>query len=153
VNEVRAEVTVRATLAEAFTLFTAHVDAWWRRGERYGGTDVIGHRFDARVGGAFVEVVGAGEHELGRITVWDPPHQLAFTWRQGNWAADEVTEVSVRFTEAPDGGTHVILTHAGFDAIRSDVGCDVGYEHGWAELLGWFSQAASAASFLGAVPQ
>jgi uncharacterized protein YndB with AHSA1/START domain len=145
VNEVRAEVTVNASPEEAFTLFTEHVDAWWRRGERYGGTDVVGHRFDAGVGGGFFEVLADREHELGRITIWEPPHRLAFSWRQGNWAPDETTEVEITFT-ASASGTTVALRHHGFERIRSDIGCDVGYADGWSELLGWFATQAETPS-------
>lgn len=140
-NEVIAEVVVPQPPDEAFALFTSEVDSWWRRGERYGGRAVRGHRFEPFVGGRFLEVLEEREGVLGVVTVWDPPSQLVFTWRQGNWASDETTHVEVSFTPVP-GGTRVRLRHYGFDAIRSDVGCDVGYEHGWRELLGWFREAA-----------
>ena len=35
----------------------------------------------------------------------------------------------------------MLLHHHGFDAITSDVGCDVGCRAGWAELLGWLEEA------------
>lgn len=60
--------------------------------------------------------------------------------RQCNWRSDEVTEVEVRF-EAVAEGTRVRLRHHGFDSITSDVGCEVGYETGRHELLGWYSQS------------
>ena len=138
---VFAEVNVEASPLTAFELFTAHVDQWWRRGERYGGPDVVGHRFDCFVGGRFVEVLSSGEAELGTITCWDPPWRLAFTWRQGRWRPEERTDVEVTFT--PSGvGTRVRLEHRGFEDVTSDVGCDVGYRAGWTELLGWLRESA-----------
>ena len=136
-NEVRATVLVAAEPARAFTLFTDEVDRWWRRGERYGGPEVTGHCFEGRVGGRFLELSGAAEQTLGLITVWDPPDRLAFTWRQGNWTPDEVTEVTITFTAAP-GGTRVTLRHRGFARVVSEIGCEVGYAAGWRELLGWY---------------
>lgn len=140
-NEVIAEVIVPQPPERAFALFTSEVDSWWRRGDRYGGSEVRGHRFEPFVGGRFLEILDEREGVLGTITVWDPPEHLEFTWRQGNWDRDEVTRVEVSFTAVPSG-TRVRLRHYGFDAIRSDVGCDVGYEHGWRELLGWYRQAS-----------
>jgi uncharacterized protein YndB with AHSA1/START domain len=140
VNEVRATVVVAADPARAFTLFTDDVDRWWRRGERYGGPEVTGHRFEGRVGGRFLELSEETENALGVITVWDPPDRLAFTWRQSNWTPGEVTEVAITFV-AEDGGTRVTLRHRGFARIVSEVGCEVGYAAGWRELLGWFEES------------
>ena len=141
-NEVRAEVFVPHSPQRSFDLFTQEVNRWWRRGERYGGPDVRSHRFEPFVGGRFLEIHEQREGVLGVITVWDPPERLAFTWRQSNWEPHEQTAVQVTFT-AVDGGTRVELRHYGFDAISSDVGCEVGYEYGWRELLNWFLDAAS----------
>lgn len=144
-NEVQATVLVAADPARAFTLFTDEVDRWWRRGERYGGPDVTGHRFEGHVGGRFLELSGETEHALGVITVWDPPSRLAFTWRQSNWTPGEVTEVMITFTAEAEadgaGGTRVTLRHHGFARIVSQVGCEVGYAAGWQELLGWYRDA------------
>ena len=139
-NEVRATVLVEADPARAFALFTDEVDAWWSRGERYGGPEVTGHRFEPYVGGRFLELHGEHEHALGHITVWDPPHCLAFTWRQSNWTPGEITEVVVRFAPQADQ-TRVTLRHRGFARIASDVGCEVGYAAGWRELLGWYRES------------
>jgi uncharacterized protein YndB with AHSA1/START domain len=140
VNEARATVLVAAEPARAFTLFTDEVDRWWRRGERYGGPEVTGHRFEGRVGGRFLELSGEAEQTLGFITVWDPPGRLAFTWRQGNWTPGEVTEVEITFA-AEESGTRVTLRHRGFARILSEVGCEVGYAAGWRELLGWYQES------------
>ncbi len=139
-NEVSAEVYVPLDRARAFELFTRDVEMWWHRGERYGGSEVVGRRFEPWVGGRFVEELAGGEQERGRVTAWSPPTRLAFSWRQSNWLPHEVTEVEVTFVESGDG-TRVRLRHSGFDAISSGVGCDVGYRAGWAELLGWFTES------------
>ncbi len=137
-NEVRAEVVVATDPERAFVLFTRDIDRWWRRGERYGGTDVLGHRIDPWVGGRFVEVLADGEHALGDIVAWEPPSRLAFTWRQSNWREHEITRVEVSFTPV-SSGTRVLLCHSGFVQITSDVGCDVGYAAGWRELMSWYA--------------
>jgi hypothetical protein len=50
--------------------------------------DLLGHRFEPWLGGRFLEIAANAEHELGRITIWEPPGRLEFSWRQGNWAPD-----------------------------------------------------------------
>jgi uncharacterized protein YndB with AHSA1/START domain len=140
VNEVRAQVIVAVEPTAAFEAFTADVDRWWRRGERYGGTDVLGHRFEPGVGGRFVQILADREAPLGDILVWEPPHRLAFSWRQKNWLPGEITRVEVTFTPVAEG-TEVVLRHHGFAQVVSDVGCDVGYAAGWSELVGWFAES------------
>jgi uncharacterized protein YndB with AHSA1/START domain len=142
-NEVQAAVRVPVAPSRAFELFTANVDVWWRKGERYGGTAVLGHRFDPYVGGQFVQILQDRDAPLGDILDWDPPRLLRFTWRQSNWLPDEVTYVEVTFTPDADG-TRVLLRHEGFDDVNSDIGCDVGYRAGWAELMGWFAESVPA---------
>jgi uncharacterized protein YndB with AHSA1/START domain len=69
--------------------------------------------------------------------------RLLFTWRQPNWDAHELTRVEVLF-EPEAAGTRVTLRHFGFDGIRSEVGCDVGYAHGWRELLDGYAEVGGA---------
>lgn len=57
--------------------------------------------------------------EIGRITIWTPGERLAFTWRQGTFAADQTTYVDVRFEPAGDE-TRVTVEHRGWDAIPQE---------------------------------
>jgi uncharacterized protein YndB with AHSA1/START domain len=102
-------------------------------------------RLEPHAGGRLLEVYDAetGEgFEIGRVLVWEPGKRLVFTWRQGNWAASEFTEVEVRF-EAAGSGTRVTVEHGGWDRVSSaDRGMTDGYSHGWQELLGFYAQAA-----------
>jgi uncharacterized protein YndB with AHSA1/START domain len=41
---------------------------------------------------------GAEVFEVGRVSAWEPPHLLAFTWRNSDFAPHESTSVEVRFT-------------------------------------------------------
>ncbi len=69
----------------------------------------------------FVRIVdtssGTHVHEAGRVTVWQPPARLVFTWRNANFAAEESTEVKVLF-EPTNTGTRVTVQHRGWSAIR-----------------------------------
>jgi uncharacterized protein YndB with AHSA1/START domain len=57
--------------------------------------------------------------EVGRIRAWEPPHRLAFSWRNANYAADEQTDVEVTF-EPSSSGTLITVTHSGLASLRSD---------------------------------
>lgn len=138
-DRARVSVAVDVPPAVAFEVFTAEVDRWWRRGVRFRHSGTSGGvvHIEPRVGGRVFESLGeaagssagtvsaAGEHageqlfEIGRVRVWDPPARLAFSWRNSNFAPDEITEVEVTF--APNGeGTLVTVTHTGWGALRDD---------------------------------
>ena len=66
------------------------------------------------MGGRFFERFSDGEEfEVGKITAWDPPARVVFTWQQPDW--DGPTEVEVRFAAEGDG-TRVQLEHRGWEA-------------------------------------
>ncbi len=123
-ESARVTVTVAVAPAEAFEVFTAEVDRWWRRGPRYrvAGAREGAMRFEGGVGGRLVEEValagGAKTFEIARVTAWEPPSRLLLAWRNVNFAPGEVTEVEVTF-EAVAGGTRVVVTHRGWGAIRA----------------------------------
>ncbi|HUK62723.1 MAG TPA: SRPBCC domain-containing protein [Dongiaceae bacterium] len=105
----------------AFVVFTRELDAWWGRGPRYrflapyNGTLVL----EPGVGGRLLHVADetAGRvFVVGTVEVWEPPHRLALTWRLPNFAAEQVTRVSVAFEPIRDG-TRVSVTHSGWDAL------------------------------------
>jgi uncharacterized protein YndB with AHSA1/START domain len=147
----RATVTVRVSVPpeRAFEVFTREIDLWWKRGPRFrfGGRSPGVLHFEPGVGGRLFEAVGEGAaarvHEAGRITVWEPPSRLVFSWRNANFAPAETTEVEVGF-EAFSGGTYVTVEHRGWAALRPDhparhglAGAEYSRELGlwWGQLL------------------
>lgn len=124
-NCVRASVLVRVPQAEAFRLFTEHIDAWWRRGVRFrnAGARAGLIRLEPRVGGRLFESFDSehGEQvvEVGRVIEWQPPRRLVFTWRNANFTPEQLTRVEVTF-EASGGATTVSVIHSGWEAIPSD---------------------------------
>ncbi len=123
----RAKVTVLVAVPQerAFEVFTTEIDLWWKRGPRFrfGGRSPGTLHFELGVGGRLFEAFGEGAaprvHEAGRITVWEPPSRLVFTWRNLNFAPAESTEVEVRF-EGFSGGTYVTVEHRGWATLRPD---------------------------------
>jgi len=118
-------VRVAATRDVAFDVFTREIDAWWRRGPKFrharGASAAI--RIEPGLDGRVLETWNDGgearEFKLGRITVWQPPERLAFTWRNATFAPVERTEVEVTFA-ATNSGTLVTVRHYGWTALRQD---------------------------------
>lgn len=124
-DRVRATVLVKVPPELAFRLFTEEIDRWWRRGVRYrvAGQARGALHLEPRIGGRLFEsfATPGGEQlfEAGRVTVWQPPERLAFTWRAVNFASGEQTLVEVSF-EPSASGTQVTLVHSGLAALRPD---------------------------------
>ena len=113
---------VKATPREAFDVFTQEIAAWWRPSGLFQitprGDGVL--RFEPGEGGRLVTDLPNGKSfEIGRISTWAPGERLAFTWRQGTFAADQTTYVEVRFEPVGDE-TRVTVEHRGWDAIPAE---------------------------------
>jgi uncharacterized protein YndB with AHSA1/START domain len=124
-DQAKVSVTVGVEPADAFEVFTKETDLWWRRGPRY---RFAGRRpgslcFEPGVGGrlfeSFETASGTHVHEAGRVTAWDPPSRIVFTWRNVNFGPGESTEVEVLF-ESANPGTRVTVVHRGWGAIRPE---------------------------------
>ncbi len=122
-DRATVSVTIAVAPAVAFEVFTQETDLWWRRGLPY---RLAGRRpgslsFELGPGGRLFESFetpsGTQVYEAGRVTVWQPPSRLVFTWRNANFAAEESTEVEVLF-EPTHTGTRVTVQHRGWSAIR-----------------------------------
>lgn len=124
-DAARVSVSVAVPPAVAFDIFTRDIDRWWQRGPRYRhGSARSGLLYlEPRVGGRLFESFGdapdAQGFEIGRVLVWEPPHQLSFSWRNVNYAPDELTRVIVDFV-ASNSGTLVTVTHQNLATLRAD---------------------------------
>src|SRR5437764_10536557 len=99
-SRIIVSLRVAATPQRAFEVFTREIGAWWRPNSLFRFTrnspGVVA--FEPGVGGRFTEILPNGEvFEIGRITVWEPGAQLAFTWRQETFTPEQLTNVEVRF--------------------------------------------------------
>lgn len=110
---------------EAFRLFTEEIGLWWRRGRRFrhagGERGLIA--IEPGLGGRLFESFGpTGAEtvvELGRVTAWEPPDRLAFSWRASNFAPHELTQVEVVFVPQREG-TLVTVVHSGWSRLPPD---------------------------------
>ena len=124
-DRARVSVSVAIPPSRAFDIFTADIDQWWRHGMKFRHSASRSSLLciEPRVGGRLFESFEAEgtQHivEVGRVRVWEPPRQLAFTWRNANFAPHEHTEVEIQF-EPTASGTLVTVTHSGLAALRAD---------------------------------
>jgi uncharacterized protein YndB with AHSA1/START domain len=140
VAPITKSVIVQRTPEEAFRLFTDGIATWWPLGGRHSlFDDAESVVLEGRIGGRLYEVSASGEEGLwGTVTVWDPPHRLAYTWHPGR-GEEAAQEVEVTFV--PDnGGTKVELEHRGWDRAPEK---RASYDEGWNKVLGRYVDAAA----------
>ncbi len=118
-SAVIVSLRIEAPPQAVFDAFTQDIALWWRPSPLFQltphGDGAL--RFEGGEGGRLVTEWAQGKtFEIGRITTWAPPHQLAFAWRHASFAPDQQTQVEVHF-ECVDGGTRVTVTHRGWDEI------------------------------------
>jgi hypothetical protein len=124
-SRILVAVRVKATPARAFEAFTTEIGIWWQPNPLFRFTPrspgVLA--FEPGDGGRLTETLPNGKvFEIGRVRVWSPPADvgdhglLVFGWRQASFAADQDTEVEVRF-EAVGDETRVTVEHRGWDSV------------------------------------
>jgi uncharacterized protein YndB with AHSA1/START domain len=151
VSAVIVSLRVKASPQEAFEVFTQEIAAWWRPNTLFQftprGDGLLS--FEGGADGRLITTLPNGKvFEIGRVTTWAPGERLAFTWRQASFAADQQTEVEVRF-EAVGDETRVTVEHRGWDTVPEEHVARHGFplqifqlrqaEH-WRALLGAMSE-------------
>jgi len=138
---IRKSIFVGRVPEVSFRVFCEEITQWWPGG--FGGKDTKLY-LDREVGGRFYERrIDGSEYEIGRITAYQPPAIVAFTWRAPSW--DVTTRVEIRF--APErGGTRVELEHSGWEQDAKTQDARKNYDSGWETILGYFRTAAGVQS-------
>lgn len=137
---VTETISVKAPIEKVFAAYVERINEWWpRRGAQFRytfspedvGPDRI--RFEARVGGRFYETFANGEeYVIGTIQEYSPPHKIAYTWKDPDWNAETLVEVT--FAQSEDQ-TILNLRHTGFEALEQP-GMAAGYQEGAREIYG-----------------
>lgn len=127
----------------AFRLFTEGMTSWWPLvTHSVGEEQALAVTLEGRTGGRIYETLEDGSQEdWGRVTSWEPPRRVAFTWHPGG---DPLTPTQVEVTFHPAGsGTRVELTHRGWEVL-GERGERVrrNYVTGWDLVLGNYIQKA-----------
>lgn len=120
-------VEIAAPRERVFSLFTEpeSLVRWW--------PDAAS--FEPRLGGEVRLVFGPGD-VTGRVTAFDPPSRLAFTWIRSD-AAEVETHVDVAFDDLGGGRCAVTVVHTGWEAVPAEARAEWRgmHEHGWAHFL------------------
>lgn len=140
---VRKSVTVQATPAAAFDVFTARIDRWWPKTHGIGMTPIQESIIEPFVGGRwYTRSEDGSEVVVGHVRVWQPGAQLVVTWEiNAAWKPDArvayASEVEVRFTADGAGGTRVDLEHRHFErmGIAEGEAMRNAVDNGWPTLL------------------
>lgn len=125
---------------EAFERFTAQFGQWWPVSTHsIGGKLVSRVVFECHVGGRIFEEFEDGRRfQWGRVTAWEPPGRVAFTWHPSR---DEsvAQDVEVRFEAVPNG-SRVVLTSGGWEKFGTRAGrVRKAYSIGWGAVLDVFA--------------
>jgi uncharacterized protein YndB with AHSA1/START domain len=120
----------------SFRVFCDEIGQWWPKGPSFGGKHLTNMVIEGRVGGRLYEQHDDGsEYEIGRVTAYQPPSVVAFTWRAPSW--EMPTQVEIRFI-ADGNGTRVELEHSGWEQAAAMLETRKNYDGGWERMLGEF---------------
>ena len=152
ITPIRREVTVPASPARAFQVFTEHFDAWWPRGHHIGAADLHHAVIEPRAGGRWYELdVDGTECEWGTVLAWEPPARLVLSWHlNGRFEYDpdaaRASEVEVSFQPSGEDSTVVTLEHRYLERMEAaeDAYRGIDSEGGWGGLLARFTDVVAA---------
>ncbi|HEY7697207.1 MAG TPA: SRPBCC domain-containing protein [Vicinamibacteria bacterium] len=133
---VRRAVRVAWKPEEAFRRFTSGIAGWWPlRSHSVCGDRAEAVVFEERVGGRIYERSRSGEESTwGTVTLWAPPHRVAFTWHPGR---DPAKPSAIEVSFSPDGaGSRLELVHTGWESFGPIAAkARRGYALGWGYVL------------------
>ena len=95
---LRIDFDVACPPEHAFDVWTSRIATWWPRDHTVG--EAVSVQLVEGIGGRIYEIDADGtEHDWGRVTVWDPPNRLAYTWHLGR-EVEDATDVEIRFVSS-----------------------------------------------------
>jgi uncharacterized protein YndB with AHSA1/START domain len=121
-SAVIVALRIKAPPARVFEAFTRDIALWWEPNNLFRltprGDGVLS--FEEGPNGRLISTLDNGRvFEVGKITAWEPPHRLAFTWRQATFTDNQLTQVEVTF-EAVGEETRVSVEHRGWDSVPQE---------------------------------
>ena len=100
----------------AFAVWTARIGTWWPADHTVSGSPER-VEMQCAVGGRIYERSAEGvEHDWGRVTAWEPPHLLAYTWHLGT-DPRAATDVEIRFSAVGEARARVEIEHRGWERL------------------------------------
>lgn len=130
--------TVACGPDHAFNVWTSKIDRWWPKHHSLSGDRNPSIAIEGKVGGRIVERGEDGaEYEWGRVTTWEPPNKLAYTWYAGS-TPDKPTDVELTFSE-DSGKTTVRLVSSGWERFDDGGQLRDGNDQGWGAAVAAYS--------------
>ncbi len=151
IESVKAEVTVPLSREEAFELFTRKFGHWWPHDYSYSGEVLAGIEFGRAEGEWCYELGPHGFRcDFGRISKWEPPSRVAFTWQIGPKSTPQpnpskASLVTVTFAERSAGQVSVTVEHSDFAKHGEGAAhyrAEMASEYGWPFVLEQYAAAA-----------
>jgi uncharacterized protein YndB with AHSA1/START domain len=118
-SRVLLALRLNATPERAFAAFTEEIAQWWKPNGLFEFTRARSGvlSFEPGANGRLLETYDDGSvFVIGQVSVWEPPRRLVVGWRQASFAADQSTELHVRF-EPLGMQTRITVEHFGWDTI------------------------------------
>jgi uncharacterized protein YndB with AHSA1/START domain len=146
---VRKSITVNATAARAFQVFTEGFDSWWPRSHHIGSSPMKKAIIEGFVRGrCYSEQIDGTDCDWGQVLEWEPPRRFVIAWQiNGEWKHEpdlaKSSEVEVRFTSLADGTTRVDLEHRHLSrhgAAAASIRAGIDAPGGWGSLLQAFAE-------------
>jgi activator of Hsp90 ATPase-like protein len=137
---IRMTLDVECSAEHAFAVWTSEIGTWWPRDHTVSGRaeDIV---LEDGVGGRIYERTPDGvEHDWGRVTVWEPPRQLAYLWHLGH-DPEDATEVEITFHDKGSEATRVEIEHRGWERIAAADELRNQNRAGWDALIPHFLAA------------
>jgi hypothetical protein len=151
IDPVRKSIEVTCDAKTAFAFYTEHLNDWWPRATHsLGQARTRAVAMECREGGRLYETQEDGTtSDWGRIIAWEPGRRLVHSWHVGR-PETEATEIELRFTPLPNGGTRVDLEHRNWEnfgpeaaALRDEY--NPGWDHVFGACFGGYVKKALAA--------
>ena len=101
----------------AFSTWTERASTWWPADHSASGERGLEIVFEGWAGGRIYERTPSGvEHDWGRVTAWDPPTRLTYTWHL-RFVPEEATDVEIRFIDLGGERTRIEIEHGGWEQL------------------------------------
>lgn len=147
---VRRAVTVKASPARAFEVFTSRIGTWWPKSHHIGKVEPETLVIEPRAGGRWFERAPDGtECDLGKVLTWEPPARLVLAWQldpKFQYQPDLITEVELRFIPEGAGRTRVELEHRNLERFGDGAAAmreRIDAPRGWPLILDAFAADAA----------
>ena len=149
---VRKTVTVEASPARAFEVFTLGIDRWWPKTHGTGSAPIRTSIIEPFVGGRWYnELTDDSEVTVGQVRAWEPGRRFVVGWEiTAQWKPEARTaltsEVEVRFSPDTDGHTRVEIEHRDFERMEEGgAAMRAAVDNGWPGILELFAQGLAGA--------